>query len=47
MKNKKNKKVPPTKSFLINVLYHTGFNKRGIEFISGASEEDIKKNIVK
>jgi len=47
MKNKKNKEIAPTKSILINILYHVGFNIEGIELISGASEEDIKKNIVK
>ena len=47
MKNKKSKKTPPTKSFLINVLYHVGFNQEGIELISGASSKDIKKNIIK
>ena len=47
MKNKKNKKISPEKSFLVNVLYHCGFNNEGIEFISGASKDQIKKNIVK
>ena len=47
MKNKKNKEIAPTKSFLINLLYHAGFNQEGIELISGASSEDIKKSIIK
>ena len=47
MKNKKSKKIPPTKSFLINVLYHVGFNQEGIELISGASSEEIKESVVK
>jgi len=47
MKNKKNKEIAPTKSFLINLLYHAGFNQEGIELISGASSEDIKKSVIK
>ena len=47
MKNKKNKEIAPTKSFLINLLYHVGVNQKGIELISGASLEDIKKSIIK
>jgi len=47
MKNKKNKEVSPTKSFLVNVLYHAGFNKEGIKIISGASPDQIKKSIIK
>ena len=47
MKNKKNREIAPTKSFLINLLYHVGFNQEGIELISGVSSEDIKKSIIK
>ena len=47
MKNKKSKEIAPTKSFLINLLYHVGFNQEGIELISGASSKDIKKSIIK
>ena len=47
MKNKKNKEIAPTKSFLINVLYHVGLNQEGIKLISRASSEDIKKSVVK
>ena len=47
MKNKENKQISSTKSFLVNVLYHAGFNKEGIKIISGASSEQIKKSIIK
>ena len=47
MKNKKNKEIAPTKSFLINLLYYAGFNQEGIELISGASSKDIKKSVIK
>jgi len=47
MKNKKNKEITSTKSFLINLLYHVGFNQEGIKLISGASSSDIKKSIIK
>tara|TARA_B100000427_G_C15479138_1_gene582123 strand:+ start:1189 stop:1332 length:144 start_codon:yes stop_codon:yes gene_type:complete len=47
MKKKKNNEIPPTKSFLINVLYHAGFNKEGIKIISGASPDQIKKSVIK
>ena len=39
--------VRATKSFLINVLYHVGFNQHGIKYISGASSSDIKNSVVK
>jgi hypothetical protein len=47
MKRKKNNDISPTKSFLVNVLYHAGFNKEGIKIISGASPDQIKKSIIK
>ena len=47
MKNKNNKQVSPEKSFLINMLYHSGFNNEGIKVLSGASKEQIKKSIIK
>ena len=47
MKSKENKEIASTESFVINVLYHVGLNQEGIELISGASSEDIKKSIVK
>jgi len=47
MKNKKSKEITSTKSFLINLLYHVGFNQEGIELISGASSKDIEKSIIK
>tara|TARA_Y100001970_G_scaffold148505_1_gene182410 strand:- start:2786 stop:2929 length:144 start_codon:yes stop_codon:yes gene_type:complete len=47
MKKKKNNEISPTKSFLINVLYHAGFNKEGIKIISGASPDQIKKSVIK
>ena len=46
MKNKKNKEIPPTKSLLINVLYHAGFNQEGIQLIARASAEEMKKSII-
>ena len=47
MKNKKNKEISPTKSFLINILYHVGVNQEGIELISGTASKEIKKSIIK
>ena len=44
---KDNKKIPGAKSFLINVLYHVGFNEQSIKDIASLSSSDIKKNIVK
>tara|TARA_Y100000994_G_scaffold172220_1_gene141942 strand:- start:988 stop:1131 length:144 start_codon:yes stop_codon:yes gene_type:complete len=47
MKNKKSNKLSETKSLLVNMLYHVGFNKEGIENLSGVSSKDIKKYIKK
>tara|TARA_B100001741_G_C15957424_1_gene327342 strand:+ start:172 stop:315 length:144 start_codon:yes stop_codon:yes gene_type:complete len=47
MKNKKSNELSVTKSLLVNMLYHVGFNKKGIENLSGVSSTDIKKYIKK
>ena len=44
---KDNKKIPGAKSFLINVLYHVGFNEQSIKDIAFVSSSDVKKYIVK
>tara|TARA_Y100001970_G_scaffold259351_1_gene340207 strand:+ start:14660 stop:14797 length:138 start_codon:yes stop_codon:yes gene_type:complete len=44
---KDNKKIPGAKSFLINVLYHVGFNEQSIKDIASVSSADIKKHIIK
>ena len=41
-----NKKIPGAKSFLINVLYHVGFNKKTIKKIATVSASDIEECIV-
>ena len=41
-----NKKIPGAKSFLINVLYHVGFNKKSIKKIASASTSDVEECIV-
>jgi len=43
---KKNSAIPKTKSFLINVLYHVGFNKKAIKKITSLSSSDVEDNIV-
>ena len=47
MKNKKSNELSVTKSLLVNMLYHVGFNKEGIENLSGVSSTDIKNYIKK
>ena len=47
MKNIKKKYLNPYKSLLVNILYHTGFNKDAIRRIAGISLNSIKKYIVK
>ena len=44
-KNDKNK-IAPTKSFLINVLYHIGFKDKAIQKIANVSSNDIKKEVI-
>ena len=41
-----NKKIPGAKSFLINVLYHVGFNKKTIKKIASVSSADVEESIV-
>ena len=41
-----NKKIPGAKSFLINALYHVGFNKKSIKKIASASSSDVEECIV-
>ena len=41
-----NKKIPGAKSFLINVLYHVGFNKKTIKKIGSVSSSDVEESIV-
>ena len=41
-----NKKIPGAKSFLINVLYHIGFNKKSIKKIASVSSTDVEEGIV-
>ena len=41
-----NKKIPGAKSFLINVLYHVGFNKKTIKKIATVSASDVEECIV-
>ena len=41
-----NKKIPGAKSFLINVLYHIGFNKKSIRKIASVSSSDVEECIV-
>tara|TARA_B110000438_G_C15537900_1_gene531411 strand:- start:195 stop:329 length:135 start_codon:yes stop_codon:yes gene_type:complete len=43
----KKDKLKSTKCFLINVLYHTGFNQKGIETLANASKQDISKSVIK
>ena len=43
---KKNNNTSETKSFLINVLYHVGFNKKAIKKIASVSSTDVEDNIV-
>ena len=45
-KNEKNT-MAPTKSFLINVLYHVGFNNKSIIKIANVSSKDIEEQVVK
>ena len=41
----KKDKIKPTKSFLINMLYHVGFNEKGIKTLANASKQDINNSI--
>jgi len=41
-----NKKIPGAKSFLINVLYHVGFNKKSIKKIASVTSGDVEESIV-
>ena len=41
-----NKKIPGAKTFLINVLYHVGFNKKTIKKISSVTSSDVEESIV-
>ena len=41
-----NKKIPGAKSFLINVLYHVGFNKKTIKKIATVSASGVEECIV-
>jgi len=41
-----NKKIPGAKSFLINVLYHVGFNKKSIKKIASVTSNDVEESIV-
>ena len=41
-----NKKIPGAKSFLINLLYHIGCNKKSIKKIATVSASDISQSIV-
>tara|TARA_Y100000590_G_scaffold425335_1_gene533213 strand:+ start:474 stop:617 length:144 start_codon:yes stop_codon:yes gene_type:complete len=45
-KNKKNM-MAPTKTFLINVLYHVGFNKKSITKIANISSKDLEDQVIK
>tara|TARA_Y100000994_G_C15697563_1_gene443899 strand:- start:2422 stop:2565 length:144 start_codon:yes stop_codon:yes gene_type:complete len=47
MKKKTKIEVSPEKSLLINMLYHCGFNNKGIEIMAGATKDQIKKSIIK
>ena len=41
-----NKKIPGAKSFLINLLYHVGCNKKSIKKIAAVSASDILESVV-
>ena len=43
----KKDKIKPTKSFLINMLYHTGFNEKAIQILANATKKDINNSIIK
>ena len=45
-KNNKNT-INPTKSFLINVLYHVGFKNDAIQKIANVSTSEIEKQVIK
>ena len=40
-------KLKPTKRLLINVLYHVGFNEKGIKHLANASKDDIINSVIK
>ena len=40
-------KLKPTKRLLINMLYHIGFNEKGIKSLANASKNDIINSIIK
>ena len=42
----KKDKVEPTKSFLINILYHVGFNEKGIKTLANATKKDINNSVI-
>ncbi len=39
--------LKPTKRFLINTLYHVGFNEKGIQYLANASKDDIINSVIK
>tara|TARA_Y100000814_G_C12292040_1_gene388803 strand:+ start:262 stop:396 length:135 start_codon:yes stop_codon:yes gene_type:complete len=43
----KKDRIKPTKSFLINMLYHTGFNEKGIKTLANATKKEINNSIIK
>ena len=43
----KKDKLNSEKVFLINILYHMGFNDKGIKALSNVSKSDIKNAILK
>jgi len=47
MKKNKNNTMAPTKTFLINVLYHVGFNKQSIIKIANVSSKDLEDQVIK
>ena len=47
MENNKKESMFYSKSFLVNVLYHVGFNEKAIRKIANVTSEDIKKQVVK
>ena len=47
MKRKNNNDISPTKRFLVNVLYHAGFNKEGIKTAEEFTWKQAAEKIVK